>query len=548
MTPLQPFERGNGICHFLDSALRSSCAHFTRAHRGRRAFLFQLSSRAIVSPMSVRSAVEKLGNWRRLSWLVTHAKQQLIDLVTGAVLVLLAAVPWLVGTVFLWPSSSAAKAPSAAAPAVTVAHFPWGLFLLLLLLFFAYVVIFTATVNWLADEHFELDPQWTLEYSTSATTTAHVAAAITAAREANVDKAAREQNAGRVLEQELEAVLKEADASSSFAERLGLLGKAVEWSEKHTEFRFKRMSYMLDRLQSRIDGEYSDLAARTAWLLSGLAFMLGAFVAILNSDHLTMESRRSLAAAVACAGSVVSFLLMVSAFFAYTLVNALKIPRGLLETRMESECKTVPAGVTPESPTHRLAHAATRLLPSFAYVAWIALALLTLMTDVFAERAKPVPDAGNHQVQVGGLARLEPSSPAFPIGKAAYVPTPGCSDQSQKAELWVDQVVGAWLQRKTPSTSDWLVLVGSADPLGLNGPLKTKLDSNMALARQRADEIKRRLEERTKALTPTHAISDQRVLVLVTGPRAMLIPGKPRCDDLTLAEDRRVEVWLPARN
>jgi hypothetical protein len=84
--------------------------------------------------------------------------------------------------------------------------------------------------------------------------------------------------------------------------------------------------------------------------------------------------------------------------------------------------------------------------------------------------------------------------------------------------------------------------------LGFDTGSKTELDSNMALACQRADEIKRRLEERTKALPPTHAISAQRVLVLVTGPRAMLPPGKPRCDDPTLAADRKVEVWLPARN
>jgi len=471
-------------------------------------------------------------------------RQQLIDLVTAAILLVLAAVPWLLGITFLRFAPSPAIVPNA-----TVLHFSWWLLLLLALLFFAYVVAFTATVNWLADERFELAPQWKLDYKLSSVTAAHVGAALALAREAKgADKVAAEEHARKMLDQALVEALRDSEASSAFAESLGRLGKAVEWSEKQADFRFKQMSYMLDRLQSRIDGEYSDLAARTAWLLSGLAFMLGAFVAILNGDSLTAASRRDMAASVAGAGAVVSFLLMVSAFFAYTLVNALKEPRGLLEERMAKECQTVPAGVKPDSPTHRLAHAATRLLPSFSYVAWVALALLTLMTNVFAERAKPVPDAGNHQAPVGGLARLEPSSPAFPIGKAAYVPTPGCSDQSEKAALWVDQVVGAWLQRKTPSTSDWLVLVGSADPLGLNGPLKTKLDSNMTLARQRADEIKRRLRERTQGLGPTHAISEQRVLVLVTGSRSMLPSGNPRCDDLKLAEDRKVEVWLPVRN
>jgi hypothetical protein len=45
------------------------------------------------------------------------------------------------------------------------------------------------------------------------------------------DKVLAEQKAKERLDQELDAILAKSEDSSSFAETLGRLGKAVEWSE-----------------------------------------------------------------------------------------------------------------------------------------------------------------------------------------------------------------------------------------------------------------------------------------------------------------------------
>jgi hypothetical protein len=71
---------------------------------------------------------------------------------------------------------------------------------------------------------------------------------------------------------------------------------------------------MLDRVQAHIDGEYGNIAARTGWLLAGQAFLVSAFVSILNSEQLPDATRRWLAAGVALSGAVISGVLSLSTY------------------------------------------------------------------------------------------------------------------------------------------------------------------------------------------------------------------------------------------
>jgi hypothetical protein len=97
------------------------------------------------------------------------------------------------------------------------------------------------------------------------------------------------------------------------------------------------MRYVLDRLQSRINEEYTDISSRIGWLMTGQAFLLGAFATILNAEHLGDEAKHWFSTGVAFSGAVISFVLALSTFFGHALIQKIKKPRDEAEIIMADE-------------------------------------------------------------------------------------------------------------------------------------------------------------------------------------------------------------------
>jgi hypothetical protein len=363
---------------------------------------------------------------------------------------------------------------------------------------------------------------------------------------------------------------------------------------------FKRLTQVTDKLQSRIGEEYSDIHSRTGWLVAGQAFLLGAFVTVLNAEHLSAELRQWLSIGIALVGAAISFVLALSIFYGTALVEALKVPRDRAETLAKRQFKVPRTGVPRRMGVHTFGHYATRYIPCLAYVAWIALTLLAMdgafgqVTSSGSGHARPGGDQPGNQPggsQLGGdqpggnqpggdqLGGNQPggnqpggdqpggnqpigtsgrgwkeltASPSFALGAATFeAGKPDCPDPTEK-ELhnWLDSVMKDWQGRASPSKSDVLILVGSADRIRLRGALQHQYDTNMGLARRRAEDVKTLLEKATAHKSEIHQLTDKRVLVLVTGPQHSPEAGKPilgqkeSCKDFP--DDRRVQVWLPS--
>lgn len=345
------------------------------------------------------------------------------------------------------------------------------------------------------------------------------------------------------------------------------IGKRMQWFGNAHEFRLQRMKYILDRLQSRINDEYTDISTRIGWLMTGQAFLLSAFATILNADRLGADARHWLSTGVAFSGAMISFILSLSTFFGHALMRKLKIPRDEAETIMATQFHVPRAGVPSNHSAHILGHAATRYLPTFFYAAWTCLTLFA-WTDRFSKTPSPEegvgyvllpPEIFAQSALTQGWTLYAQPTPSFPIGATTYLePEKGCPDNRNAADEWVDGFIAAWSERRLPSHMDALFIVGSADRVNLSDLLKRKLDSNMSLARGRAEEIKQRLIAKTQMLigenklAPIYRISSDHVIVLVTGPRnaasTPLAPVKKSdCNNTELAADRTVQVWIPSR-
>jgi hypothetical protein len=144
------------------------------------------------------------------------------------------------------------------------------------------------------------------------------------------------------------------------------VAKVMGWFTQSNELRFTRMKYVLDRLQSRIGEEYTDISSRIGWLMTGQAFLLGAFATILNAERLGDEAKHWFSTGVAFSGAVISLVLTLSTFFGHALIRKLKKPRDEAEAIMQADFHVPRAGVPVTHSAHRLGHAATRYLPTFA--------------------------------------------------------------------------------------------------------------------------------------------------------------------------------------
>lgn len=108
---------------------------------------------------------------------------------------------------------------------------------------------------------------------------------------------------------------------------------------------FKRLTQVVDKLQSRIGEEYSDIHSRTGWLVAGQAFLLTAFVTVVNAERMSAGSKQWLTIAIGLAAAAISFVLALSIFYGTALVEALKRPRDDAEKLAASVFKVPKTGV-----------------------------------------------------------------------------------------------------------------------------------------------------------------------------------------------------------
>jgi hypothetical protein len=315
---------------------------------------------------------------------------------------------------------------------------------------------------------------------------------------------------------------------------------------------FKRLTYAVDHIQGRIDGEFSAIASRVAWVLASQAFLLSAFVTLVNAERLAPITQFWFAVGVAFIAAVISFVLLLASMFGHALISEMKVARDQLEELLHYHFGIRRGGVPIDAAVHILGHSATRYVPCVLYIAWITLTVAAL-SNLFVGEAGPRTVV---QTVLQGPVRLSQGWVKYPIASPAFRPAAVVyQDQDQddscptsdKAAQWINSVVATWKSRHEPGPNDVLVLVGGADRTRLGSNLQKQIDSNMALALTRAETVRKLLEEATRTEPPLHRISVERVLITVTGPRVgERVPAVIKdCSNQELNEERVVEVWLP---
>jgi len=305
-------------------------------------------------------------------------------------------------------------------------------------------------------------------------------------------------------------------------------------------------------LQSRIREEYADVTSRTGWLLAGEGFLLAAFISVLNADRLTCEAKRGFSTGIGLAGCLVSCVLGLSILFGHALAEALKRPRDEAEDLAQALFGVPRAGVPKERLAHTYSHYGSRYIPSLCYIAWVGLTLIVRDAEPGKSGAFGILSCNPGP---RGWTVLEPS-PAFATGAAKFgAAIPGCPPPtitSDAAKIWIEGIVTKWKGREAPSATDIVILVGSADRVGLRPILRRRYDANVGLARSRAEEVSGMLAKATEKEEIAHRLTKQRIMVLVTGPRDPDYPNvsslgsNGNCQDPRLERDRKVEVWIPA--
>lgn len=123
-----------------------------------------------------------------------------------------------------------------------------------------------------------------------------------------------------------------------------------------------------------------------------------------------------------------------------------------------------------------------------------------------------------------GPQRFAPIA-GFELGKAALLP-------SMTASL--DTVCRRWKEHGGAAQQGMLLIIGSADRVRLAGSLIGQYDSNVGLARARAERVKSHLA--------TCGVPDEQMVTVVAGPRNT--PEQARRRDVEgFPEDRSVVVW-----
>jgi hypothetical protein len=316
---------------------------------------------------------------------------------------------------------------------------------------------------------------------------------------------------------------------------------------------FDRIKFLLDRTQCRINDEYAHVSSRTGWLLTSQAFLLTGFVATVNADRIGALPKHWIAFVFCVTGAVFSFVLALGLFYGFSIIDKLKRQRAEIEKVAHAEFGIPSTGVNEGRYAHVSGHAASKFVPTYAYLAWVILAILvaTRFGEMTQGEIKSVlwPTGEAVAFSTGGMARVS-SSPVFSVGEWEFRPLPDkCPGTPGEPDKWIEDVAKQWSQRNHASPDDVLLLVGGADRLRLRPALSREFDTNIGLARRRAQHVQDRLVDLTKHLDDSDVakLRPDRIRILVAGPSAPSLPGRPSAAD-DGCKDRVVQVWMPGLN
>jgi hypothetical protein len=144
---------------------------------------------------------------------------------------------------------------------------------------------------------------------------------------------------------------------------------------------FETLRYILDALNTRINNEYTMIGARTGWLITGTAFLVTAFVTLLNNETLSEVEKFTVLLGVAGVGLAGACGLAIGIFFGHACYKALKEVRAKVEITAFEKFGIPKMGVPVGFRAHRWGHHATRLIPSFSIAIWVTL-IVMLIFDV----------------------------------------------------------------------------------------------------------------------------------------------------------------------
>jgi hypothetical protein len=109
----------------------------------------------------------------------------------------------------------------------------------------------------------------------------------------------------------------------------------------------------------------------------------------------------------------------------------------------------------------------------------------------------------------------------------------------------INGIAEKWVQQRRAGKNGVLLIVGATDRVRLNTSNQGRFETNVGLARARAEYVRSRVVEAAKALSAPHVPEESQILVLVSGPRQTPERARPvssEADD-GFADDRRVDVW-----
>jgi len=109
----------------------------------------------------------------------------------------------------------------------------------------------------------------------------------------------------------------------------------------------------------------------------------------------------------------------------------------------------------------------------------------------------------------------------------------------------VSRIAEKWVRQRRAGKNGVLFIVGATDRVRLGASNQGRYETNVGLARARAEYVRSRVVEASKALSTALAPDESQVLVLVSGPRQT--PERSRtlsaANDDGFPDDRRVDVW-----
>jgi hypothetical protein len=129
--------------------------------------------------------------------------------------------------------------------------------------------------------------------------------------------------------------------------------------------------------------------------------------------------------------------------------------------------------------------------------------------------------------------------PNFKIGQATL------DLEGFDADGEVDRICSAWREHRNKGRDGILLIVGATDRLVLRGEYSQRFETNVGLARARAETVRSRLLACGTGLPSKYSVTPERVLVLVSGPRNTpeRTFDRREAKPIGFPEDRRVDVW-----